>query len=345
MVEQIDIEGLLNSRHKTVLIDVRTPAEFEKGHIPGAFNLPLFSNEERVVVGTTYKNVSPQAALLKGLDFVGGKMTDFIRKAEEIAPDKKVTVHCWRGGKRSGSMSWLLDMADFEVNVLSGGYKAYRQQIHAHFAREYSNMIILGGFTGSAKTEILHALRQAGEQFLDLEGVARHKGSAFGALGQEKQPQVEQFENDLYDALQEIDTTKRFWVEDESRSIGRVYVPQYFWATMRTRPVIFLKRSMDHRVEHLVSNYAVFQPDELAHSFEKIERRLGGQHLKAALQALHEKDYNQAARIALKYYDKAYSKALERRSETCKVIPFTTEEQKPETIAKQLIEFVNNGFD
>ncbi|KAA3627499.1 MAG: tRNA 2-selenouridine(34) synthase MnmH [Bacteroidetes bacterium] len=342
MVEQTGIEQMLLNRSHTTLVDVRTPAEFEKGHVPGAVNLPLFSNEERAVVGTIYKKESPQAALLKGLDFVGPKMTKFIKSAEKLAPDKRVTIHCWRGGKRSSSMGWLLDTAGFQVKVLNGGYKAYRQYIHARFDEDFPNMIILGGFTGSAKTEILNALKEQGEQFLDLEGVAHHKGSAFGALGQEKQPQVEQFENNLYDALTEIDTSRRFWVEDESRSIGRVYVPQNFWATMRTKPVIFLKRKLDHRVDHLVKGYACFSTEELAHSFEKIQRRLGGQHLKAALEALEKDDYPTAATIALKYYDKAYSKALERRSETCEVIPFETNEIKPETIAEQLIQFVNH---
>jgi tRNA 2-selenouridine synthase len=342
MVEQIDIVQSMENLAGSILLDVRTPAEFEKGHIPGAVNFPLFSNEERAQVGTIYKKENPRAALLKGLDFVGGKMSHFIKKAEQIAPEKKVTLHCWRGGKRSGSMAWLLDMAGFEVKVITGGYKAYRQLIHAWFAKEFDNMIILGGFTGSAKTEILHELQKQGEQFLDLEGIAHHKGSAFGALGQEAQPHVEQFENNLYDAFQNIDISKRFWVEDESRSIGRVYVPQHFWNTMRKRPVIFLQRQLDHRVEHLVNGYAFFSPKELALSFEKIQKRLGGQHLKAALSALERKDYHLAAKIALKYYDKAYTKGLERRSETCEVIPFETMEPATETIAKHLIEFVNN---
>lgn len=344
MVEQIEIAQLMADRKETVLFDVRTPAEFEKGHIPGAVNLPLFSDEERAEVGTIYKQENPKAALHKGLDFVGGKMSHFIKTAESIAAGKQVTLHCWRGGKRSGSMAWLLDMAGMQVKVLSGGYKAYRQFIHSWFAREFDNMIILGGFTGSAKTEILHELHEQGEQFLDLEGIAHHKGSAFGALGQQNQPHVEQFENNLFEAFQQIDTSRRFWVEDESRSIGRVYVPQQFWNTMRQQPVIFLKREFQHRVDHLVKGYAVFSPEELTRSFEKIQKRLGGQHLKAALTALESRDYPLAAQIALKYYDKAYSKALDRRSETCEVIPFETSEPAPKIIAKHLIEFVNNGF-
>lgn len=344
MVKKIQIETLLEDMANRVLLDVRTPAEFVKGHIPGAVNLPLFSDEERGVVGTAYKQESPQVALLKGLDFVGGKMRHFVEEAEKMAPGKKVTVHCWRGGKRSGSMAWLLDTAGYEVNVLDGGYKSYRNYIHEQLSQDFSNMLILGGFTGSAKTEILHAMKGLGEQFLDLEGIAHHKGSAFGALGQEEQPHVEQFENNLFSAFQGIDPSTRFWVEDESRSIGRVYVPQLFWETMRKRPVIFLKRKLSHRVDHLVKGYACYSPEELTHSFEKIKKRLGGQHLIAAVEAIREQDYARAAEIALNYYDKAYSNALGRRAETCEVIPFETVEESPEAIAKQLINFVKNGF-
>lgn len=345
MVDKIQIEQLFPELDNRVLIDVRTPAEYKNGHIPGALNLPLFSDEERVVVGTTYKQDSPEAALLTGLDFVGGKMSYFVKEAEKLAPDQKVIVHCWRGGKRSGSMAWLLDMAGFNVQVLEGGYKAYRTFLLSKLSNDFPKMIILGGFTGSAKTEILHHIRAKGEQFLDLEGIARHKGSAFGALGQELQPQVEQFENDLYKAFSKLDTSKRFWVEDESRSIGRVYVPQDFWAGMRRRPVIFLKRPTEVRTAHLMKEYACFSPEELSHSFEKISRRLGGQHLKTALEALQNNDYGAAAAIALRYYDKAYGNSLERRTETCEVIPFETNETSHEIIAEQLIKFANERFD
>jgi tRNA 2-selenouridine synthase len=344
MVTKIQIEALWQHLEDKVLLDVRSPAEFEKGHIPGAVSFPLFSNEERAEVGTIYKQENPEAAMLVGLDFVGKKMRYFVEAAGKIARRKKVVVHCWRGGKRSGSIAWLLDMAGFEVDVLEGGYKAYRTFLLAKFANEYPEMIILGGYTGSAKTEILLALREKGEQFLDLEGIANHKGSAFGSLGKDDQPSVEQFENNLFEAFSKIDTTKHFWVEDESKSIGRVYVPQFFWATMRKMPVIFLQRPIELRIKHLVKGYACYSSSELGESFEKIQKRLGGQHLKSALQFLEEKNYAGAARIALKYYDKAYANALNNRRETCELIPFETREENPEIIAEHLIKFVEDGF-
>ncbi|MFK7783533.1 MAG: rhodanese-like domain-containing protein, partial [Crocinitomicaceae bacterium] len=152
MPQTININEYWNQSESSVLIDVRTPAEYEKGHIPGAVNLPLFTNEERVIVGTTYKQRSPEKALLEGLDFVGPKMSGFIKQAKVLAPEKKVTVHCWRGGKRSFSMAWLLEIAGFEVNTLKGGYKAYRNEVLSSFEKIKHQIIILGGRTGCGKT-------------------------------------------------------------------------------------------------------------------------------------------------------------------------------------------------
>ena len=129
MIDNLEINQFWNTSDDFVILDVRTPAEYQKGHIPGALNLPLFSNEERAVVGTTYKQESPEKALLQGLDFVGDKLSGFVIKASEYADGKPILVHCWRGGKRSGSMAWLLNLAGLEVKILKGGYKAYKNFI------------------------------------------------------------------------------------------------------------------------------------------------------------------------------------------------------------------------
>lgn len=342
MVKKISIETLFEEGEGRILLDARSPAEFEHGYIPNALNLALFSNEERAIVGTAYKKESPEVAMLKGLDFVGLKMRFYVEEAERLAPKKKIVVHCWRGGKRSGSLAWLLDLAGFDVQVLDGGYKAYRNYILSKFGREFPKMIVLGGYTGSAKTEILYALQAKGEQFLDLEGIAHHKGSAFGSIGQKAQPTTEQFENNLFEQLSKIDVSKDFWIEDESRSIGRVYIPQQFWERMRARPVLFLKRPIEKRIEHLVKGYVGFADEGLSAAFEKIKKRLGGQHLNAALEALQQNDYKTAASIALKYYDKAYANSLQKRAETCEIIPFETEEDSIVEIAKLLLTKIKN---
>lgn len=322
-------------------MDVRTPAEFENGHIPGALNLPLFSNEERAIVGTIYKQESPEKALLKGLDFVGGKMSKFVEDAKEMAPSKKVALHCWRGGKRSSSMAWLLDLAGFDVKVLEGGYKSYRQYIRDQIQVSSYNFLVLGGKTGSGKTQILQALKPKGEQVVDLEKLAHHKGSAFGWLGETVQPTTEQFENDLFEQLLKLDSNKRIWLENESRSIGNVYLPDVFWHKMKNSPVINIEIPFDERVQILVDEYARYPKDQLLESFYKIKKRLGGQNLKEAEKALAEGNFHKTAEIALLYYDKSYQFLLEN-NKAPEIHLLRLAKFDPDKNASSLINFCNS---
>lgn len=308
-MEKIAVERLWSEMPGRVLLDVRTPSEYTGGHIPGALNLPLFSDDERAVVGTVYKRQSPRQALLKGLEFVGPKMAAYVREAMARAGEGKIVLHCWRGGQRSGSLAWLLEFAGFDVQVLSGGYKAYRTHIHSEFSSRRLRLIILGGPTGSGKTQLLKALSQAGEQVIDLEQIAHHKGSSFGALGEAPQPTVEQFENDFYEIFRQTDPGRRVWVENESRAIGRVFIPEAFWEQFRTAPLIEVDTPFDARVSYLVNTYGNFPRDLLKEAFLRLERRLGGQHCIAAIKALEEGDLATAAAIALRYYDKSYAHA------------------------------------
>ena len=211
---QISIEEFLKTTASIPLADVRTPAEFEQGHIPGAHNIPIFSNEERVQVGTTYKQIGREQAILLGFDITGPKWSSFIQQALSIAPDKKIAIHCWRGGMRSGAMAWALNLYGFDVYLLEGGYKSYRRWALAQFEQAF-NLIILGGLTGSGKTQILHAIKDAGEQMIDLEDLAQHQGSSYGSMGKLVQPSQEQFENDLAFQLSLMDNSKLIWLEDE----------------------------------------------------------------------------------------------------------------------------------
>ena len=336
----VDVKEILRAQNERTLFDVRTPAEFAKGHIPGALNLPLFSNEERAIVGTIYKQQSPELAILKGLEFAGKKMRWYVEEAQRLAAGKSVAVHCWRGGKRSESMGWLLGQAGFEVLTLQGGYKAYRRYAQDFLAKHNVPLIVLGGYTGSGKTEVLHALAEAGEQVLDLEALAHHKGSAFGALGEAEQPSVEQFENDLFEAYAKLDHTRRIWLEDESKAIGRVYLPNGFWHHMCQAPIIQLNIPLEARIQHLVEVYASFPQEKLIASFQRIKKRLGGQHLNAAIEALERQDFAEAAHIALVYYDKTYAHSLQRKSDV-RVYPFQAAALEPGRIAQDLIAFAN----
>lgn len=337
---KITADVLLENSKDRVLLDVRTPAEYAIGHIPGAYNLPLFSNEERVVVGTLYKQQSPDKAFLKGLEYAGARMPDYVKEARLLAPRGKIVVHCWRGGQRSGSLSWLLSFAGMDVQVLQGGYKAYRQYIHGQFAERPLRMLVLGGPTGSAKTKTLHELATLGEQIIDLEKLAQHKGSAFGALGEDAQPTVEQFENELYATFANIDPQRRVWIENESRGIGKVYMPQGFWEQFRQSPLIDLVLPFEQRVAFLVETYAGFALDDLINGFLAIERRLGGQNLKLALAALQTGDFASAAAIALRYYDKSYVHA-NQKCNFHPVWPVEVGNQSLRERAEQLILFAN----
>ncbi|HEX7413037.1 MAG TPA: tRNA 2-selenouridine(34) synthase MnmH, partial [Bacteroidia bacterium] len=239
------------------IIDVRTPKEFEQGHIPGAINLPLFSNEERVVVGTTYKQQGRQPAILKGLEFVAPKMIDIVSKTQSFAKDNTLFVHCWRGGMRSGSVAWLLELYGLKVFTLKGGYKSFRRYVLNSFAKEY-NLLILGGKTGSAKTLVLEKLIELNEQVVNLEKLAAHKGSAFGALGEKAQPSQEQFENELATVLQTIVSEKPIWMEDESRLIGNKVIPTELWNQMRLAKTICINLPFEARVEYLTEEYGKF---------------------------------------------------------------------------------------
>ncbi len=305
-------EFLQSSADGVVVLDVRTPAEFAQGHIPGAKNLPLFSDEERAEIGTLYKQISQEKAFLRGLDLAGTKMSWYVQEAVRMAPERKVALHCWRGGKRSASLGTLLAFSGFEVQVLEGGYKAYRNHLHSQFLEKKVCFLVLGGKTGSGKTEVLHQLASLGEQVIDLESLAHHKGSAFGAIGELPQPTVEQFENALFRQFNALAPGSRVWVENESRSIGKVFIPQNFWDQMKSGPLFQLEVDFDERIGRLIQDYAGFPPEELQQSLLKIERRMGGQQVKEALAAFSLGDLQKATRIALAYYDKTYTHATSK---------------------------------
>lgn len=322
------------------VIDVRTPKEFVQGHIPGAINMPLFSNEERAEVGTLYKQVGKQPAILRGLELVGPKMALMASEAHAIANGGPVLVHCWRGGMRSGSVAWLLEMYGLKVSTLKGGYKSFRQFALKSFA-EPRQLLILGGKTGSGKTAILQQLSSLGEQVADLEALACHKGSAFGALGEKEPPSQEQFENELAMVLHRFDASQPTWMEDESRLIGRKVIPGDLWEQMRSAPLMYVQLPFEERVAYLVQEYGRFSKAELEASILKIARRLGPQHVKQALMSLEEGDLATVCTICLKYYDKSYGYGIAQR-EPSSVKQVDCAELDAAKIAGALINLLNN---
>lgn len=311
MISEIKIDEALMLQQP--VIDVRSPGEFEKGHIPGAHNMPLFSDEERAHIGTVYKKQSKEAAIKWGHTYSTPKLQYFIQKATQIAPDATVIVHCWRGGMRSRAMAQHLSDNGFNaVHVIEGGYKAYRNYVLNQLGTTL-RLVVLGGYTGSGKTHILQELKKRGHQVIDLEGLAHHKGSAFGGIGQLKQPSVEQFENNLQKECSLLNPDEHIWVEDESHNIGSVVIPAPFFTQMRNTRLYFIDIPKTERAKHLVTEYASCNSQQLADSLQRIAKRLGGQHVQKAIQLLEEENYYEVALIALRYYDKSYLTAMGTR--------------------------------
>ena len=320
MAESVHIEAFLDLSANHPVIDVRSPSEFNQGHIPGARNIPLFTDQERKVVGTTYKQVNKEAAMYAGLEFAGKRLVELAKEGERCAgTKKKVLVHCWRGGMRSKSMAWLFETIGIRCTLLEGGYKSYRKWIHKGFEKELK-LVVVGGRTGSGKTPVLYQLEKRGEQVIDLEGLANHKGSAFGALGEEPQPSTEQFENNLGKVVAGLDTNRRVWIEDESRNVGKCVIPGGIYERMKDSRTIFLDISRELRATHLVDHYAGFEEEALKECILKISRKLGGDRTKEAIESVENADFYQTALITLQYYDKAYMYSLEKNHEDSDVI-------------------------
>ncbi len=312
MAETISIDNFLLLSDYVPVVDVRSPAEFEQAHFPSAINIPLLSNEERKIIGTLYKKTSREEAIHTGFEIIAGKTSSLIASGLEAAKNSELLVYCWRGGIRSASVVWLFEQQGIKCHLLSGGYKNYRRSFKKYLSSGL-NLNVLGGMTGSGKTDILKELKALGQQVIDLEGIAHHKGSAFGSLGEEKQPTTEQFENYLYLEFAKLDKSKAIWVEDESRNIGRVFVPEELFALMRRSSLYIINLSKDKRIERLVVDYGKYPDHLLIERIERIGRKIGGQNMKTAIEAIRSKNYQKAADISLSYYDKTYNFGLGER--------------------------------
>ncbi|MBK9388850.1 MAG: tRNA 2-selenouridine(34) synthase MnmH [Bacteroidetes bacterium] len=334
--DKISAERFLQLSRINPVCDVRSPSEFASGHIPGAVNIPIFSDKEREIVGIKFKSEGSLAAIKTGLDLAGPQLTLKLDRALELAGDKQLLVHCWRGGMRSEAMAWLFSLAGLNVNVLDGGYKAYRNFILENLSRKRKT-IVLGGLTGSSKTHILNHLKLKGQQVIDMEGLANHKGSAFGALGQAAQPTTEYFANILYDSLSKVDPDIPLWLEDESRNIGTVFLPEEFYINMQKSRAVILMMNVKTRLPRLLREYTRFPKEALVASVLKISKRLGGDNTKEAIASIESGDFAKAIEITLTYYDKAYLFGLNRKSSE-NIIYVETETDDIEENASRILE-------
>lgn len=326
------------------IVDVRSPCEWRAGHVPGSVNLPLFSDEQRAAVGTCFKQRGRTEAVLLGLHLAGPSLAALSRAALALSAaggGRPLRLTCFRGGSRSASVAWLLRTLGLEVVLLEGGYKAFRGWCQAQFGPQPGGgprLVLLTGLTGSGKTAALAALRLRGEAVVDLEGLAGHKGSAFGGVAgtaeeaaaaaaaaeaaaapgappaAAQQPTPEMFENRLalqLFPLQRPGAARRLvWVEDEAPSIGRVFIPRPFYARLLSAPLLLISVPLEERVATLQAGYAAAPAEALCGAAERLRRQLGGARCDEAQALVRAGDTAAAARLLLQHYDAAYSRTL-----------------------------------
>lgn len=294
------------------LIDVRTPLEYSEDHIPGAYNIPLLTNEERVEVGTIYKQIGPSEARRKGLELTCARFYDMVDRIVSLAAGKPIVVYCWRGGLRSYSVAMLVETCGIAARQLAGGYKAFRSHVIECFEKcNFSSpLIVLHGMTGTGKTEFINGLDPAQWSAIDLEGIACHRGSAFGALGLKQDFTQKQFETDLWDLFRQLPGDRPIVLEGESQRIGKYSLPGRLYQKMAESCKVWCHASLETRISRLTVEYA--RPEykgDMQDALERIRKKLPVTRYAELKSMLEEWDVEGIARGLIEgYYDKMYYK-------------------------------------
>ncbi|MBP2654619.1 MAG: selU [Firmicutes bacterium] len=296
-----------------LFIDVRTPQEFAQGHLPGAINIPIFSNEERAIVGTLYKQVSVDAAKQRGLEFVSSKLPAIIQSISDYAKQGyQIVIYCWRGGMRSKSIVALLDTLDIAARQLIGGYKSYRRYIldGLETYKLRSEIVVLAGSTGVGKTTILKELAAKGHPTIDLEGLANHRGSVFGQIGLGKSTTMPMFEAAVLEFLEKYQDKPYIIVECESSQIGNVYIPKVLRDGMSIGKKILVQASVSTRVQRIIDEYSsprAIDAEKIAHCIKAIGKYLGRKKTDFLLQCLANNQIELlVSSLLVDYYDPLY---------------------------------------
>jgi len=297
------------------IIDVRTPAEFAEDHVPGAVNCPVLSDEERVTVGTLYKQVSPFEARKVGAALVAKNIARHLETRFRDRPKSwRPLVYCWRGGQRSGAMCIILAQVGWAVRQLEGGYKTYRRDVLVQLAnlpQRFSFRVVCGP-TGSGKSRLLAALAGCGHQVLDLEALARHRGSVLGRLPGEPQPSQKQFDSLLLQALQRLDPARPVYVEAESNKIGSLTLPDALSGAMHAGECLLLETPLEVRVAGLLEDYRHYPaaPETLIAHLQVLHRFHGSKRLEHWTALIHAGDFSAlVAELLALHYDPSYFRA------------------------------------
>ncbi len=302
----------------TPIIDVRSPSEYSQGHWPGAINIPLFTNSEREIIGRSYKKESRIKAIFNGLKVTlpkTQKLLEFIQQKTDKngEKNKSLRIYCWRGGMRSSAFAWLVRTIGIKTYLLKGGYKSYRKWVLNQFEADLPIRLI-GGKTGTRKTDLLNYINNKNIYVIDLEGIANHRGSSFGSLGMERQPSNQQFENILAELLDEFRGSNaiEIWIEAESSNLGKCRIPNSLYTKMKKAPILEIVKTKSERIENLVNVYSQNSQNELEEAVKRISKRLGPQRTKEALVSIKKKEWAKACEAMLDYYDRCYEYELEK---------------------------------
>jgi tRNA 2-selenouridine synthase len=297
------------------VIDVRSPSEFAEDHVPGAINCPVLDDSERAAIGTLYRQVSPFDAKKRGAALVAKNIARHIEeKFTAYGRNWRPLVYCWRGGKRSGAMAHVLSEIGWHAAQLEGGYRAYRREILAQLAllpQKFRYRVVCGA-TGSAKSRLLRALAAAGEQVLDLEGLASHRGSVLGDLPEQAQPAQKLFDSLVWDTLHKFDSNRIVYVEAESRKIGQLQVPDALLTRMRESPCVLVEAPLPERVAFLVDEYGHFlgDPGDLKAKIECLSGLHSTDTLARWVKQVEERRWDElVADLLANHYDPAYRRA------------------------------------
>ena len=306
---------------KGLLIDVRSPDEYYKGHMPNSINIPIFNNEERSIIGKKYKLSGREIAVREGFKIMENKIDNLIEEfilikekffnstSNKFSYKENIKIYCARGGMRSQSMFWLLEKFKYPCVTLNGGYKTYRNWVLNCF-KDKQKIIVIGGKTGTRKTKILKKLKSLEYQIIDFESLANHRGSSFGGLGMIDQPTNEQYENLISEDLDKCNKLKYVFVEAESPNIGKNRIPHELYKQMRNSKRIEIIRDERIRIDELVNTYSKYEKNDLKNSVLRISKRLGPQRTKYAIDSIEKEDWENVCKSVLDYYDRCYEHEL-----------------------------------
>lgn len=315
MFQDVTLEELFQLKNKEAhtVIDVRSPTEYAESTIPGSINIPIFTDGERAEVGTLYKQKGQTAAEERGLEIFSGKLPSFIHAFKQIPTSK--TVFCWRGGMRSKTAATVLDLMGIHANRLTGGIRTYRRWVvdylqHASFTPD---IIVLNGFTGTGKTEILKRLKEHGYPIIDLEGMANHRGSIFGQVGKSPSNQ-KRFDSLLSEELIRYQDAPFVFMEGESKRIGRVVMPDFLYDKKEHGTQVFIQLPMEERIQTILNDYQPWKyPEQINEAFQIIKKRIHTPVAKEIDDAIQNEDYVSAVPLLLSYYyDPRYNHSIEQ---------------------------------